>query len=179
MKIYWVILSLMCASLVQAADEADRSPNPAAVKPDVAQIAKDTNDPASVVKQLFIAMASNDEATIRKIILPNSNASVLWRGQKAPDEAIAMMKKDLENSKCRELKVGEIFKLPGNKELKITDKMVNKDNKMLVPTLGGMETPTPFPVKRVQGQWKVDAGALIAGRLAAQKAMEKGEAGKK
>jgi hypothetical protein len=117
-------------------------------------------------------MVSNDKETIREITVPNPDAAVLWSGQKVPDEAIEMIKKELESAKCRELKVGDVFVLPNKKELKITDKMVNEDNKMFVPTIGGQEMPTPLAARKTKGQWKVDAGPLIAARLAAKKAME-------
>jgi hypothetical protein len=178
MKIFLMLLSLTWSSFLLAADEPKPNANPTTTKSEAKQNAEQTDNPSAVIYQLFIAMAANDEQAIRKLILPNPDASVLWHGHKAPAMAIALIKKDIEKSKCRELKAGDVFILPGKQKLEIDDQMVNADNKMLVPTFGGQEAPLPVQLKRVKGEWKVDASSIIAGRLAAQKAMEKAESNK-
>ncbi len=134
----------------------------------------DIERPANeVVRSFFIAMLMNDEAGVRKEILPSQDAHVLWQGPPPPAEALSQIKKQLEAMTCRECKVGETINLPGNKTLKVTDMMVNENSKMLFPIIAGESMPTPLPAVKIDGQWKVEAGPIIAARLAAKRAQEK------
>lgn len=156
-----VAISLV-ALLITSCSSAPQQNSPATVRP-----------ADEVVRSFFIAMLMNDEAGVRKEILPSPDAQVLWQGSPPPAEALSQIKKQLEAMTCRECKVGETIDLPGNKTLTVTDYWVNENSKLLFPIIGGEPMPTPLPVLKVDGQWKVEAGPLIAARLAEEHARQK------
>lgn len=125
-----------------------------------------------VVKTLFVAILTNDKDTIEKLILPETNAQVLWQGPLPPKAAIPMIKAQFQTMTCRECQVGEILVLPDGLKLKVTDEMVNKNRKQLIPVIGGQPMPIPVSVVRVNDEWKVDVGPIIAARLAAHSVEE-------
>ena len=129
--------------------------------------------PEDVVRSLFIAMLSNDEAGVRREVLPNPNAEVLWQGEAPPKEALRQIKTQLNSMTCRDCKVGETIDLPGGRRLEVTEQMVNENSKLLIPSISGEPMPTPLLVIKTKGEWKVDAGPLIDARLAAERLREK------
>ena len=128
--------------------------------------------PQDVIRAFFIAMLSNDEAGVRKEILPNPDAEILWQGEAPPLEALPQIKAQFSSMTCQECRVGETIDLPGGRKLKVTDQMVNKSSKLLFTVIDGQTMPTPLAVTMVDGEWKVDAGPLIAARLAAKRIRE-------
>ena len=152
-------LLILFSLLVTGCAKETPSPEP--------QISPDSPD--EVVRAFFIAMLSCNEVEIRKHILPNPDASWLWYGQAPPPDVLTDMETQFNNMTLREHKVGETIILPGGHHLEISDQMVNEYSKLVTPTIGGKPMPTPLPLVKLDGHWKVDAGSLIAARKAANK----------
>lgn len=131
------------------------------------QLAASERTPESTVKKFFAAMMDGDRVAGEAVIVPDPNSAILWASELISGELRAAMKKAVDELTLRELAIGDTVALPGGRELVVTAERVNAQNKLVVPTLGGMPTPTPLPLRKIDGQWRVDAGSLIAARKAA------------
>ncbi len=127
-------------------------------------------EPETAIREMMFSMLVNDSEGIKKWILPNPDAEVLWHGQAPPKEALPEIKRQIAAIPFRRLVVGETVDLPGGKKLAVTSEMVNENRLMIVDTT---EPGIPFILVKKDGQWKVDAGPIIAARQAAQKARER------
>ena len=138
-----------------------------------AETSQKTKSPKEVLSEFFIALLSKDEAVIRKLILPNPDAQILWKGQTTSPQDRRGFEKQLSNMTCRECKVGEIIDLPGGRKLEVTSQMVNDKSKLIFPVIDGQPMEVPLPVIMVDGKWKIEAGPIIFARLLAKQLKEK------
>ncbi len=112
--------------------------------------------PENVIRAFVTAVSSKNEQAIRRVILPNKNAAVLWQG-------VSRIRQSLANiTGWRECKAGETVALAGKRKLTITDEMVDDNRKMFVAMVGDQLMPPPVPLVLADGEWKVDASFLIA-----------------
>jgi hypothetical protein len=127
-----------------------------------------TRSPEEVIRSFFMAMMSNDEEGILREIIPHPQAEILWEGETIPPEILSNIKKQMGSMTFTECTVGELLELPDAENLKVTAQMVNEENKLMFPVIDGQPAPTPLAVKRIEGEWKIDASPLIISRNAAK-----------
>jgi hypothetical protein len=123
-------------------------------------------EPEKALRQFLVAMATQDEAGIRRSILAHPEAPILFQATTAPAEAKAQMLEEFRSAQFERLHLGQEIQLPGGRTLVLDESRVNKDHQAL--TYPG--NPVPFILVRDLGVWKVDAGTLIAARRAGKAA---------
>jgi len=154
-------LIALCTICFTGCEKQTSTPPP---QPNVS--AATVSTPTAEIRAYLIAILSNDEAEIRKCILPNPDASILWQGQAPPPDVLSEMQTRLDTMTVRECVVGEIVDLPGGQQMAVTDQLVNANQMLVYPVIEGEAMPTPLSLVRIEDQWKVDAAPLIASRQA-------------
>jgi hypothetical protein len=75
--------------------------------------------------------------------------------------------------KCREMKEGESMDASGGQKSAVTAELLEElkfaKGKLVIVSMNGVDMPTPFTVYDIDGAWKIDAGQLIAARMAVKK----------
>jgi len=130
-------------------------------------------------RKFLKAMLANDKDGVLAVILPAKNAELLWEGEPVPAKLVPEIDKVLEKLSVVELKEGEKFTMPNGLVLKIKKGMLNENKRFVLVNLPGSKTPLPLWVLKKDGQWKIDASGIIAGRKAAALAREQAKAKKK
>jgi len=143
-------------------------------KPRAEAVAKPGGSPEEVLRAFFLAMIFNDEAKVRALALPADGLELLWKGVAPPPEAADQIKKQVSAQPIKVLKPGDEFTLPGNRKMTVPAEDVTDDRAVLLPE----GAPTPTRLRKVDGEWKVDARPLIAARKGAAAARAKAKAGK-
>jgi hypothetical protein len=128
--------------------------------------------PEEVLRAFFLAMILNDEAQVRALALPADGLELLWKGVPPPPEAEEQVKKQIAGQAIKTLKPGDEFTLPGKRRMTVPDEDVADDRAVMLPE----GAPTPTRMRKVDGQWRVDARPLIAARKAAAAAKAKAKA---
>lgn len=167
---WWLRMALIL-TLASTLSGCDRTPTAQRV-PTTAAVAEGPAsrpaNPEDAIRDLWTAMLAQDESAVRKLILPNPDAQVLWGGEPVPPEHRETARKSIAEMSFREVHPGDHFSLPDGRTLVVTEDMVSADRCLLQPIIDGQAMPVPFSVCRVDATWKVDAGPLIAARLAAK-----------
>lgn len=128
----------------------------------------DQSSPEYALRQFLNAMLSGDKEGISRTALPHERLDVLVSENQPPQGILAAMKQQMQAAPISRLSVGDTVTLPDGRKLTLDSSWVNENRQQL--TMPG--NPIPFILVRTDGQWKVDAAPIIAGRLAA-KAAEK------
>ncbi len=132
--------------------------------------------PEGTFKELVVAIATQDEKTLRALILPTEGIEWLLKGRKVqPNELADFRRVVVDPMTFTRLKPGDQLALPGGKTIIIQPEQPDTERVVLLPK--GSAVPTDF--YKVAGAWKADARAFIAGRRAADAAKKKAEAAKK
>ena len=92
----------------------------------------------------------------------------LMAGQAAPASVIKELEEKLAQQTFRSLKAGDKLTLPRGQAVVVTAEDVGPDRALLLPE--GASLPTRL--RKLEGHWKVDPSAVIAGRKAAEAAQE-------
>jgi hypothetical protein len=127
--------------------------------------------PEDALRTFVYAMAVRDEPTLRAITLPVEGIEWLMAGQAAPASVIKELEEKLAQQTFRSLKAGDKLTLPRGQAVVVTAEDVGPDRALLLPE--GASLPTRM--RKVEGHWKVDPSAVIAGRKAAEAARRKAE----
>ncbi|MGC1720307.1 MAG: hypothetical protein WA746_15090 [Isosphaeraceae bacterium] len=122
--------------------------------------------PEDALRTFVYAMAVRDEPTLRAITLPVEGFEWLMAGRAAPAGLIQELKEKLAQQTFRSLKAGDKFTLPQGQAVVVKAEDVGPDRALLLPE--GASLPTRL--QKVEGHWKVDPRAVIAGRKAAEAA---------
>jgi len=122
--------------------------------------------PEDAMRTFVYAMAVRDEPTLRAITLPVQGFEWLMAGRAAPPSLIQELKEKLAQQTFRSLKAGDKFALFQGQDVVVKAEDVGPDRALLVPA--GASLPTRL--QKVEGHWKVDPSAVIAGRKAAEAA---------
>ncbi len=125
--------------------------------------------PEGALRTFQIALLTKDEATLRAVTLPTDDFAWLLKGQVAPPGKVEAAKAYFADQSIKALKPGDTFTLPGNRNIVVKAEEVTTDRAVLVPE----GAPIPTRCHRVEGRWRVDATAIIAGRKAADAAARK------
>jgi hypothetical protein len=124
--------------------------------------------PEDALRTFVYAMAVRDEAALRAITLPVQGFEWLMAGRAAPASMIQELQEKLALQTFRSLKAGDKFTLFQGQEVVVKAGDVGPDRALLVPE--GASLPTRL--QKVEGHWKVDPSAVIAGRKAAEAARQ-------
>ncbi len=125
--------------------------------------------PEDALRSFMVAAVEQDEPALRALTLPDRDLVWLLRGQRAPAEAVEKIRTLAADMKMKRLKPGDQIKLPQGGVVAVGQEEVTEDRAVLLPE----GAPLPVRLHRVEGQWKVDAGPIIAGRKAAAAAQQK------
>jgi hypothetical protein len=143
-----------------------RSRSGAAPPQTVARAKTADRTPEDALRTFVYAMAVRDEPTLRAITLPVEGFEWLMAGRAAPASVIKELEEKLAQQAWRSLKAGDKFTLPGGQVVVVKAEDVRPDRALLLPE--GASLPTRL--QKVEGHWKVDPSAVIAGRKAAEAA---------
>ena len=136
------------------------------------------NTPEGTLRRFALGVMLGDEKLLRSTMLP-VKAEEWALLVKMPDESTTKnapkVKKMCAELKVKSLKADDKFKLPGGKEIVVTDKEVTE--KAMVMVLGDAAIPTRI-YKSERGFWWVDGRPTIAARKAAAKMKKEREAAK-
>ena len=125
--------------------------------------------PEDALRTFVYAMAVRDEPTLRAITLPVEGFEWLMAGQAAPASVIEELKEKLAQQTWRSLKAGDKFTLPQGQVVVVKVEDVGPDRALILPQ--GASLPTRL--QNVEGHWKVDPSAVIAGCKAAEAAQKR------
>jgi len=131
-----------------------------------------TETPEQVLSAFLTAMLERDDAGIRRTALPDRELSILLNSQPLTATQKAIAKAALNPASFRRLKVGDRITLHGGKTILLDKSRINERRQEI--TLRG--APLPFILVNVNGEWKVDASALVAARNAAAATRERATA---
>ena len=122
--------------------------------------------PEAALRTFMLALAAQDEATLRAVSLPDNELDWLLKGPPAPatPEAIAEMKAKLERTPFRRLLSGARVRMPGNRNGVIQPSDV-RDGRVVLLSQGA---PYPARVEKFDGHWKVLARPFIVARKLAK-----------
>jgi len=122
--------------------------------------------PEDALRSFVYAMAVRDEPTLRAITLPVEGFEWLMAGRAAPASVIKELEEKLAQQTFRSLKAGDKVTLPQGEDVVVKAEDVGPDRALLLPE--GASLPTRL--RKVEGHWKVDPSAVIAGRKASEAA---------
>ena len=126
--------------------------------------------PETALRSFFKAMASQDLAALEKRCVTNPDLAILTAGEKLTKPQMRMMMTMAEEGPIKALEVGDSYHLPASGEKIAVDETMVNDNRKLLTMPGN---PLPFPIVKVEDNWRVDAGSLITVRKAVAKLREK------
>lgn len=127
--------------------------------------------PEDAFRLFLISVATNDEATLRAVTLPNNEFEWLLKGQHVPKDQSAAFKAQINKMTIKLLKPGDTVSLPRGRKTTVGADEVGEDRAVLLPE----GAPIPTRCRKVDGAWKVDATPIIAGRKAADAAQKAAE----
>lgn len=129
--------------------------------------AKDT--PEYAMQKFMLAMISSDLKMLKKFSHPHDDIELLLPEQKIPEAAFKQIKAAFAAMPITRLKVGDSATLPGGQSVTFDETSIN-EKKALLTSPGN---PFPFPVARIDGQWKVNPTKIIAVRKASKRLRQK------
>lgn len=167
--------TLIALALLQASHAWAAGPprqGPAGGKADDEKAAEaEAATPEGAFRTFFFAVIVKDEKTLRAVTLPHDDFEWLLKGASPPEEQREGIKQMVSKMEIRALKPGDEVTLPQGRKMTIGEAEVTDERAVLLPE----GAPLPTRCRKVDGRWKVDASAIIAGRKAADAARRKRE----
>lgn len=120
-----------------------------------------TPSPPEVYQAFLIALVKGDEALLERLALPNKELPLLT-STPVPVEYREQAVAQIKAASYRVLSAGEVFRLPDGKTVSPTAEMEKKGCVMIASDAD----PLPHFLRISGGEWKVDAGDLIAAHKA-------------
>jgi hypothetical protein len=112
------------------------------------------------LKTFLLALAAQDEATLRAVTLLHDDFDLLLNGPLASPDQLALLKARLEDKPIKRLKAGDPVKMPYGESRVIKPIDVREGRVVLWPA----GAPLPSRLENVGGHWKVFADPFIAAR---------------
>jgi hypothetical protein len=127
--------------------------------------------PEEALMTFLLALAAQDEATLRAVTLPDEDFDWLLKGHPVPatPQVLATLKSSFAKSSFRRLGVGDRVNLPGGRVGVIKPADVADGRVVLLP----VNPPLPARLENVGGHWRVFARTVIAARKSADSARQK------
>jgi len=119
--------------------------------------------PEDALKTFLVALAAQDEATLRGVTLPHADFDLLLNGPPAPPDQLALWKAKLEEKPMKRLKEGDPVRMADGETRVIKPDDVREGRVVLWPS----GAPLPSRLENVGGHWKVFAAPFIAARKSA------------
>jgi hypothetical protein len=116
---------------------------PDSTKPQTAIPMSADQPPEKAYRELFLAILNPDETTIRKLIVDNKEADILWSGGSYPPDVAAQLSKQYQQMTIERSTA--------------TSQSADADHVLLKSSA----FPIPMPVVKIDATWKVDASPLI------------------
>jgi len=120
--------------------------------------------PEAALKTFLLALAAQDEATLRAVTLPHAEFDLLLKSPLASPDRLALLKARLEEKPMRRLKEGDPVRMPDGETRVIKPVDVREGRVVLWPA----GAPLPSRLENVDGHWKVFADPFIAVRKYAE-----------
>ncbi len=129
--------------------------------------------PKEALKTFMLALAAQDEATLRAVAIPDEGFDWLLKDRPATaaPEVLAEIKAKLDQTPFRRLKVGDRVKMPGGRVGVIKPADVGGGRVVLLPE----GTPLPARLENVGGHWEVFARTFIVARKPAEAERKKAQ----
>jgi hypothetical protein len=131
---------------------------------EVGKIGVADSTPEDALKTFLIGLATNDEATLRAIALPDGDLEWLWHGPASSPDRVARLRARLDRAPMRRLIVGDPVTMPTGEARVIKPADVREGRVVLWPA----DEPLPSRVEDVGGHWKVLARPFIKARKEAE-----------
>jgi hypothetical protein len=125
--------------------------------------------PDDALKTFLLALAAQDEATLRAVTLPDDEFDWLLKGPAASPDFLAQLEARLDEKPMRRLKAGDPVRMPDGEARFIKPVDVSEGRVVLWPE----GAPLPSRLENVGGHWKVFARPFIASRKSARVNPEK------
>jgi hypothetical protein len=135
--------------------------------------AQDT--PEAAYRSFLVALAAEDEDSLRDLTLDADGFEWLLRGGRIPRERLGESEAGAKTLGLRRLHAGDTITMAGGRVITIQPEQVSERRAVLIAE----GAPLPTDLRRVDGVWKVDATPIITGRIAAESARRRIEAAKK
>jgi hypothetical protein len=116
--------------------------------------------PEDALKTFLLALAAQDEPTLRAVTLPHAAFDVLLKSPPAQPEQFARLRARLEEKPMKRLKKGDPVRMPNGESRVIKPDDVREGRTVLWPA----GAPLPSRLENVGGHWKVFADPFIAAR---------------
>ena len=118
---------------------------------------------AQVALEFFEAIYLQDQATLRRLCLPDADVAALIAGPEPSAQEISRMLREFRAMPVRHARAGETLRFPGlgNVTLTADDLALGRAVVVLEPVGGA---PTPIIVVEHQGRWLVDARPFVLAR---------------
>jgi len=112
------VRSNMCVNGLQAACGHTKSLNAGSLKcAGIRGAVLAESKPEDAIREMMSGMFALDESAVRRVILPNPNAEVLWTGQPVPTDRREGLKTSIAQMTFRELRPGERVRCPAGERL--------------------------------------------------------------
>jgi hypothetical protein len=131
--------------------------------------------PEDALRTFMLALAAQDETTLRAITLPDKEFDWLLKDRSAPvtPEDFAKIRAKLDQSPIRRLSAGDRVRVPGGNTRVVQRSDVGKDRVVL----WAEGSPYPARIERVNGHWKVLARTFILARKSDEAELKRGQRG--
>lgn len=124
--------------------------------------------PERTLRRFAIALVAGNERDLRATAVPHDDLDVLLSDKRPSGTALQMIRTQIERSRIKTHQANEEIKLPNGQTFTVTPDLVGDDRKVM--SLVAM--PIPMCLRRIDGQWRVDAYPLIAARRASATSQE-------
>ena len=121
------------------------------------------------LRSFIVAMMLHEDEELRELVLPTEDFDWLLIGPRPPEEQEEDVRAFFKAMPIRALEAGDVFELPtpdGVVNTVVGEEEVTEDRAVLLPE----DLPAPIRLRRIDGQWRVDARPVIAARKAADAA---------
>ena len=116
--------------------------------------------PEEALKTFLLALAAQDETTLRAVALPHDDFGLLLKGPVSSPDQLALLRARLQEKPIKRLTAGDQVNMPNGESRVIKLADVREGRVVLWPEGG----PLPSRLENVGGHWKVFADPFIAAR---------------
>jgi len=116
--------------------------------------------PEGALKTFLLALAAQDETTLRAVTLPHAEFDLLLKSPSTSSDQLALLKTRLDEKPMKRLKEGDPVRMPDGETRVIKPADVREGRVVLWPD----GSPLPSRLENVGGHWRVFAAPFIAAR---------------
>lgn len=152
-KLLTIVALVSTLSLISYGDNKSTAATESKKQPAAQKADKELSQ---LVIRFMKAVICNNKGEIEKLIIPNKDASILWEGPAFPPGAQKQYCEIFDKASLEEAQIGETISVPGENPFVVTKEHVGKDKKLLWLIVLEQKGLFPFPVVKINDEWKVD-----------------------